>query len=270
MATPTVPYDQAVAQLKHDNPNPAEFAAAKASLDHAYGVNNLSGTGTPGPAPAPSLPITPPAPAGLPSGTGKPSPILEFANTLQQAVQLARQNRNKATGDIMAPLQGTVAASDFNGIIGNMNTASDKTSDALIKKATDLSSPDIITATSDNGDVHGIDKTTGKVVWTAPGVGNKQNGPGSSADILVKSGALTYTRSDYSDDASTLEQSRGTDGWVDPGIYQKLYDAWVSNGGKIADFVKTYPPVQYINPDNDWLPPYLRPKVTGASNPFAS
>lgn len=263
-----VPYEQALANLKQANPDPKAFQMAKASLDHAYSVSGELGGGTPapgsGPAPA-ALPTGPtPAPA-LPDG--KPSPILEFANGLEQAVQLARTKRNKSSLDIMAPYRGTAAASDFNGILGDLNTASDKTSSDLIKKATDLTNPDIITATDDNGNVHGIDKNTGKVIWTAPGVGNKDNGGGSGN--LITSGALQYSRSDYSDDASVLETSRGADGWVDPTEYQRLYDNWVSAGGKIADFVKTFPPATYVNPENDWLPVYLRPKKAAGDIPVA-
>lgn len=205
----------------------------------------------------------------LPSSGGG-SPLLSFASSLDAAVNLARQKRNKTfVGDIMGPMRGTVKASDFNDILGNFNAASDSTTKDLLKRATDVTNPDIITATSDNGDVHGIDKATGKVVWTAPGVGNKDNGSGGGSDTLVHSGDLTYSRGDYADDSSSLEQSRGSDGWVDPTIYQQLYNAWISKGGKISDFINTYPPDKYVNPENDWLPPYLRPKSSGVSNPFA-
>ncbi len=232
----------------------------------------LSGTGNPAPgAPTPTLPVGPvPSPYQLPAAGasgGKSSPLLDFAGALEQAVNLARQHRNEAAGAIMAPHQGTASASDFNGILGNMNAASDKTSEALIKKANDLSSVDIVTSTSDNGDVHGIDKNTGKVIWTAKGVGNAQNSGGGN-DVLVRSGALTYSKGDFSDDASALETSRGSDGWVDPAVYKSLYDAWIANSGKIADFVKTFPPAQYVNPENTLLPTYLRPKSTASTNPF--
>lgn len=230
----------------------------------------LSGTGTPPPNSTPTLPSAGGAPAGAaPLPAGKESPILSFAAALQQAVELAKTHRNASSLDIMKPYQGTVAASDFNGVLDNLNRASDSTSSALIKQATDLSKTDIITATDDAGNVHGIDKNTGKVVWTAPGVGNKQGSSGGgSSGILLKSGALTYTRDEYASDASDLEQSRGQDGWVDPTVYQNGYDSWVSRGGKIADFIKAFPPVQYVNPENDWLPPYLRPKKSGSDIPL--
>lgn len=194
------------------------------------------------------------------------SPLLSFAQSLDAAVNLARKSRNQSSLELMKPFQGTVAASDFNSILSNLNTASDKTSQDLIKRTTDIQKPDIVTATNDNGDVTALDKNTGQVLWTAKGVGNRQ---GSDGVTLIKSGALNYKRTDFSDDASQLEQSRGDDGWVDPTLYQKLYDAWVKSGGKIADFIKTYPPAQYINPENDWLPVYLRPKKSGIVNPFA-
>lgn len=269
---PDVPYSAALANLKASLSG-ADFDRAKAVLDQKYGVSGQLGGGptAPGssPAPTPTLPTGGGAPpAGLPAGGGKPSPILEFANTLESVVQLARTKRNKSSVDLMAPYRGTVAASDFNGILNDLNTASDKTAESLVKKATDLSGVDIITATDDAGNVHGIDKNTGQVVWTAPGVGNKDNGSGAGGSgVLVRSGALTYTRGDYSDDASVLETSRGGDGWVDPSEYQRLYDNWVAAGGKIADFIKTFPPAQYVNPENDWLPVYLRPKKSSSDIP---
>lgn len=233
---------------------------------HYAGQSSLSGTGTPPPNPAPTQTGTTP----LPQTGGSSSPLLSFASSLDQVVAEARKKRNASSLDMMKPFQGTVAASDFNSILGNLNKASDSTSKDLLKRVTDITAPDIITTTSDNGDVHGIDKATGKIVWTAPGVGNKQGGSGGGSGTLINSGALTYTKADYADDASQLESSRGQDGYVDPTIYQSLYNAWVNGGGKINDFIKTYPPEQYVNPDNSWLPPYLRPKKTaGSSNPFA-
>jgi len=88
---------------------------------------------------------------------------------------------------------------------------------------------------------------------------------GSAGDgIVVRSGALTYTRQDYAEDANALEQSRGDDGWVDPGVYQQLYEAWVGNGGVITDFISKFPPKSYVNPANTTLPPALR-NTTGAN-----
>lgn len=127
----------------------------------------LSGTGNPSPNPAPALP----------GSSSSSSPLLSFANSLDAAVNLARKTRNENSLSIMKPFSGTVAASDFNSILNGLNTASDTSSSDLIKQVSEVTAPDIVTATDDNGNVSGIDKNTGTVIWTARGVGNKQSGP---------------------------------------------------------------------------------------------
>jgi len=203
---------------------------------------------------------TPTGLSELPKGGGA-SPLLSFADSLDAAVNLARKKRNESSLSMMKPFQGTVAASDFSSILGNLNAASDKTSSALIKRATEIGEVLSVSEAKELGVPYGTTKEQAIGMGITP--------KSTTANLLVRSGNLEYTREDYSEDASQLEQSRGTDGWVDPTIYQKLYDAWVANGGKIADFVKTYPPEQYVNPENDWLPVYLRPKKSGVVNPFA-
>lgn len=213
----------------------------------------LAGTGTPSP-----------AQQGLPDA--KASPLLTFSQSLDAAVNLARKSRNQGAVGLMAPFQGTVAASDFNSILSGLNTASDKTSSNLIKSATDISSSKLLSV-SDAKSL-GVPYGTTEAEAAGKGIIPKND----VSDLLVRSGNLNYTRADYSDDASQLESSRGEDRWVDPTIYQKLYETWISppHNGKIADFVKTFPPEQYVNPANTWLPPYLMPKKSGVSNPFAS
>jgi hypothetical protein len=66
------------------------------------------------------------------------------------------------------------------------------------------------------------------------------------------SGQLQYAPTDYKADEAALIKSRGSDGWVDPQIYLNLYNAWVKKGGLRSDFLKTYPPTNYINPANTW------------------
>jgi len=78
-------------------------------------------------------------------------------------------------------------------------------------------------------------------------------------------GTLTYTPEDHAADSQALDASRGADGFVDPTLYQKLYTAWIGKGGTAEGFIKTFPPKNYVNPANDWLPTYLRPKPPAAS-----
>jgi len=86
----------------------------------------------------------------------------------------------------------------------------------------------------------------------------------------TSSGGLKYTPKDAQEDSKALEATRGGDGFVDPTIYQKLYKAWVDNGGLLKDFLRTYPPKNYVNPANTWLPPFLMPatkKNTSSTRP---
>lgn len=87
----------------------------------------------------------------------------------------------------------------------------------------------------------------------------------SGDSVVIKSGALNYSRADYAEDAMALEASRGEDGWVDPAIYLSLYEAWIANGGIITDFISKFPPKNYVNPANASLPPVLRNTSGGNS-----
>ena len=204
---------------------------------------------------------TPTGLSTLPEGGGAASPLLSFADSLDAAVNLARKSRNKSSLEMMKPFQGTVAASDFNSILGNLNAASDKTSTNLLKRVADTQ--ELLSV--NEAQTLGLPYGTTKADAASRGIIPKKE----TANLLIRSGNLEYTREDYSEDASTLEQSRGTDGYVNSDLYKKLYDVWVANDGKIADFIKTYPPDQYVNPADDWLPVYLQPKKKGVTNPFA-
>jgi len=56
-----------------------------------------------------------------------------------------------------------------------------------------------------------------------------------------------------------LNASRGPDGYVDPNLYQQAFNDWTAHGYSTASFVKAYPPDQYVNPANTFLPEYLMP-----------
>lgn len=193
------------------------------------------------------------APAGLPDASK--SPLLSFSDSLDAAVNLARVHRNKSSVDMMAPYSGTAKASDFNAILGGINSASDKTSDNLIKKVSTITQPDIVTATSDNGDVHGIDKNTGKVLWTAAGAGNKDNGGGGTGSDLppgVTSAQITALKDALNQSKFTGAEADGK--YVDPNLYLANFNNWVTAGHSSEQFFKIFPPATYINPLNTDLP----------------
>lgn len=70
----------------------------------------------------------------LPQTGDQSNQLLNFKNTFEQVVNVAKQKRNELLGGaLMQPLQGTVAASDFNSIISNLNTASDTTTSKFLE-----------------------------------------------------------------------------------------------------------------------------------------
>ena len=81
--------------------------------------------------------------------------------------------------------------------------------------------------------------TNGKTVTTLSGL--KTGG-------TFVSGNLTYSKSDYDGDYDMLVATRGGDGYVDPSLYVRLYQAWLQGGGLKSDFLKVYPIKDYINP----------------------
>ena len=74
----------------------------------------------------PTLPTTtPPTPALTLPDTAKPNTnLVEFRNTLNQALQLATEKRNRLALEFGAPLRGTLSASSFGSILESLNVAS--------------------------------------------------------------------------------------------------------------------------------------------------
>lgn len=182
------------------------------------------------------------------------SPLLSFANTVNEAVNLAKKKRNESALGLMTPARGVAAASDFSSILSHMNQASDTRATDLIKEAGKANTPKF-ELREVGGDLYQIATDANGQVVGAPRL--VKAGAGSSG-VLIKSGTLNYTKQDYSEDSAALEKSRGADGWVDPTLYLQLFNAWKADGGEPADFISQFAPKIYVNPDNDWLPPYLR------------
>lgn len=99
---------------------------------------------------------------------------------------------------------------------------------------------------------------------TIKDLGSSTSGSGTGKAIV--SGTLNYSAADQAEDTQALDQARGTDGYTDPTIYQNLYKAWIAAGGRLEGFLSTYPPKNYINPANTWLPSYLMPAKSGGAD----
>lgn len=125
-----------------------------------------------------------------------------------------------------------------------------------MKSTAGQTSPKVI-GTSETG-YFTYDPTTKKFIQIA----GTQKSTSTTSTKKTVSGTLTYTAQDQAEDSKALESSRGTDGYVDPTIYQNLYKAWIASGGVLKDFLTKYPPKNYVNPANTWLPTYLKPTAT--------
>lgn len=62
-----------------------------------------------------------------------------------------------------------------------------------------------------------------------------------------------------------LDVSRGDNGYVDPTVYQQAFEDWVNGSdthapiGTAKEFLANFPPKNYVDPENTWLPEYLMP-----------
>lgn len=65
---------------------------------------------------------------------------------------------------------------------------------------------------------------------------------------------------------ASLGLTRGADGYVPTADYLKKAVEWESSGKSMSDFIKSYPPEAYVNPnDVDALPSYLKPSTANMS-----
>lgn len=74
----------------------------------------------------------------------------------------------------------------------------------------------------------------------------------------LSSGSLNFTQADIGQGSTALENSRGSDGYVNSELYINLYRDWVNNGGLLSDFKKYFPPSAYVNPNDPTVPQYLQ------------
>jgi len=114
-----------------------------------------------------------------------------------------------------------------------------------------------------------INKLSGTIAQKK-GKGGSGGSTGSGGGKTYTSGKLKYTAADIAEDEAYLKKNSGSDGYVNPGIYQQAYKAWTDKGGLEKDFLAKYPPKRWVNPANKELPAFLRSgveetKATGRS-----
>ena len=84
----------------------------------------------------------------------------------------------------------------------------------------------------------------------------------------LTSGKLNIPKQDIGIGAQKLDASRGSDGYANTALYTKMLNHWTSNGGLIQDFIKYYPPKDYLNPNDPTIPNILRNYIKGSKVVF--
>lgn len=83
-----------------------------------------------------TLPTQPTQPTQTLPDTGQPSNnLLTFRDTLSKVTDLARNKRNASFLKFAMPFRGTVSASDFSSILGNLNRASEKFTSNVLERS---------------------------------------------------------------------------------------------------------------------------------------
>ena len=175
-------------------------------------------------------------------GVTDPTQLLDFLNF---------DDQGNPTGDFtLKEISDALAAVKKNTGIDNLEDLSADLKDFFVLKQNGLL-PEGISSLPEEKQLFAFTQ--------AKSAARKVSSKSSSVGKSVKSGSATFSGEDVAQGAAMLEASRGDDGYVDPTVYQRLSETWIEDGGLIQDFIKTYPPKQYVNPVNGWLPPYLMP-----------
>lgn len=195
----------------------------------------------------------------------KYQPILNQISVLQQQIKVAGDTLNSQDskrGSIISALL-SAKSNELSNTISNQ-----KQIQTLAVQAAANGAPlSVINAIKNATDPAiaaqaGSQYLKGNLETTTPG--------GNGGQTPTKSGTLTYTAQDYADDSQALDASRGSDNFVDPTLYQNLYKSWIAGGGRLEDFIAKFPPKNYVNPKNTWLPSYLMPPSSSSADLFNS
>lgn len=102
-------------------------------------------------------------------------------------------------------------------------------------------------------------------------IGNRTTS-GDTKPKTITSGALTVTPDEIKEGATLLNASKGSDGYVNTDVYNRMLERWMSNGGLAKDFFVYYPPKMYLNPEDPTrsgaVMTQYDEKDSGLENPF--
>ena len=167
--------------------------------------------------------------ATTPPATGGSGGLVGFKESLAQVTQLAKEKRNKLSLEFMTPFRGTVAASDFNSILSNLNTASDTTIKDAAKAATPTYKTDQV-----GSDLYQYQiDANGKIVGSPVKILSGEKGVGETEKAGLKIAQQKIVQ--LFDSAP-----RDEEGYVTSVEYRNARQAWVADGYSGADFDKIF------------------------------
>jgi len=206
--------------------------------------------------------------------------------------------RDPKTGEVMSPEEYAIylgnkvpKGGDVNTYAGDALTNPDQTSNELTSSATKLNNArnDIAVGETDPYKVankSGIAYTPAQLkaiesayagvydpaledVFTRLREKKVEDDKAEARDLIkfktnedIRKYNATTAANKSNDTISPLGILRGEDGYVNWEEYETKAKEWEAGGGTVKDFVKDYPPTNYINPDDqERLPSYLQPKV---------
>lgn len=119
-----------------------------------------------------------PSPYQLPETKSTGNTLIDFKNAISAIDEMARQNRNAFIPSLASAVpEGTLNASSFGDIVQMLNRGGSKYASETAANALEaIKGPELHYVTNDAGDVTALNSTTGAIVWTAKGVGNRQDG----------------------------------------------------------------------------------------------
>ena len=189
--------------------------------------------------PQTSTPTTPP----VVEQTG--NNILDFAATLSTVNDLARSKRQKLVLNKFGKAfpQGSLIASDFNPILSGL----ERSAQGTLGETLDIFNQMGGTSGEGGGNTFERRSVGGNVVEY------EVNPQGQVVDqrVISQGDSDDGGGSDFEDARQVLEQSKGSDGYVNTEVYVNALKAWPKGAD---DFFKKFPPGLYVNPDDPTVP----------------
>lgn len=201
------------------------------------------------------------APPGrtLPEETSK-SRILQFADTINQATNLARNKRQALVLDELGKRvpTGALPASSFGDVLSDFEAASSRSSEPLLKQATDIIENEGKGNEDLANDLQSLQIKLAEagapesLLTKIPQYGTYSEALLAAAPYLKKTDKVDeedLKKARLTTPSTFLGEVSGGDGYVNPQAYQDAYKLYIrKNPGKGKEFLDEFPVEIWINP----------------------